>query len=137
MSLCTSTPASPEGTTLEVICKEDVAAELEDFVFLARLGVIDEALDLVDNILWRHIHIFPVMAEVAGYLLELNDRDRLRALVNKARKHGIAFPDERDERLWLLISQLAHEGGEHLVHWESQTPKALSDKSASEVSASP
>ncbi|KAK5957200.1 hypothetical protein OHC33_001571 [Knufia fluminis] len=49
--------------------KEDVAAELEDFILLARLGIVDAALEIVDHVLWPHLNVFAVTAEVAGFLI--------------------------------------------------------------------
>lgn len=50
--------------------KEDIAAELEDFVLLARLGITDKALEIVDHGLCRHLHVFAVTAETGGFMVQ-------------------------------------------------------------------
>ena len=61
--------------------EEDLVAELENFLLHVRLKVTVDALEIVDNVLWRHLHHFPVFAEVAGFLIELGDRSRISSML--------------------------------------------------------
>ena len=36
---------------MDIDLEEDISAELEDFILLARLGVVEEAQDLIQNVL--------------------------------------------------------------------------------------
>ncbi|KAH7169513.1 hypothetical protein DER46DRAFT_462481, partial [Fusarium sp. MPI-SDFR-AT-0072] len=49
---------------------EDIPAELEDFIFLSRLGILEEAKGLFEQNLRPYISFFPVLAEYADMLLE-------------------------------------------------------------------
>lgn len=49
---------------------EDIPAELEDFIFLSRLGLFQDARELFVQYLEPHIGFFPVLAEFADMLLE-------------------------------------------------------------------
>jgi hypothetical protein len=49
---------------------EDIPAELEDFIFLSRLGLIKEAHELFEQNLKPYLGFFPVLAEFADMLLE-------------------------------------------------------------------
>ena len=87
-----------DSSTFEMKLKEDVAAELEEFILLSRLAVHDEAMDIAEHILWRHLQIFPVMAEISGCLIEQRDFQRLRRLVRDLDCRHIRFTatDEAD-----------------------------------------
>ena len=78
---------------MEMELEEDVPAELEDFIFLARLGVKDEALRLAQNVLWRHIYQFPVFAEIAGFLIEHNLIRMLETLRHSSMRHIVTSQD--------------------------------------------
>ena len=63
--------------------EEDVAAELEDFALLVRIGIYDEAYRHLDTILWDHLDHYAVFAEVAQFLADRNDMtDRKKAFIN-------------------------------------------------------
>ncbi len=49
---------------------EDIPAELEDFIFLSRFGLFQEAHELFDQNLRPYVGFFPVLAEYADMLLE-------------------------------------------------------------------
>lgn len=89
-------PPGIDHLTFEMDFKEDIAAELEDFILLARLGIIDEALEVADHILWPHLHIFPVFAEVSGFLIQYELWDKLRDIQKELERRRITFdgPDE-------------------------------------------
>jgi len=83
---------SPEFD-IELDLEEDIPAELEEFVLLARLGVKDEALRLAQDVLWRHIHQFPVFAEIAGFLIEHNIIRMLQTLREPSKRHSVTSQD--------------------------------------------
>lgn len=72
--------------------EEDVAAELEDFALLVRLGIYDEAYQHLDTILWNHLDQYAVFAEVAQFLIGRSDIVRQAALIAK----GHELEDTRD-----------------------------------------
>jgi len=82
-------------TSLEL--EEDIAAELEDFVLVARLGIIADAQRLVSDVLWRHLQFFPVVAEVAEFLLGCGLWKSLDELVRELDRRNILFDDD-DEK---------------------------------------
>jgi hypothetical protein len=49
---------------------EDIPAELEDFIFLSRLGLFEDAHELFEQNLKPYLGFFPVLAEYADMLLE-------------------------------------------------------------------
>ena len=80
-----------DGLTFEMNLKEDLAAELEEFILLSRLGIYDEAIAIADHILCRHLSVFPVMAEVSSYLIERQEFQRLKALVDMLNAQHVTF----------------------------------------------
>ncbi|KAK5081510.1 hypothetical protein LTR05_007641 [Lithohypha guttulata] len=94
------------GFEMDLDLKEDVQAELEDFILLARLGVEDEALHLARTVLWHHIHHFPVFAEVAGFLLEHRLNDQVQELIFTIREKDIQFPLEGQQVFTRLVHGL-------------------------------
>ena len=82
---------------MDLDLEEDVAAELEEFVLLGRLGLKDEAWNLADTVLRRHLHFFPVFAEIAGLCCETNRQDRAANLICQLTAEDITFRDA-DER---------------------------------------
>ncbi|KAK5070214.1 hypothetical protein LTR64_002053 [Lithohypha guttulata] len=95
------------GFEMDLDLEEDVQAELEDFILLARLGVEDEALHLARTVLWHHVHHFPVFAEVAGFLLEHRLNDRLQELISEMNEKDIHFQLEEQQAFSLLIYELS------------------------------
>jgi hypothetical protein len=55
---------------VELKIVEDFPEELEDFIFLSRLGSFDEAHDLFNKNLTPYQCLFPVFIEYADMLLE-------------------------------------------------------------------
>ncbi|UZP43468.1 hypothetical protein NXS19_011280 [Fusarium pseudograminearum] len=60
---------------------EDIPAELEDFIFLSRLGIFEEAKGLFEQNMKPYISFFPVLAEYADMLLEEGLYDDLTQLL--------------------------------------------------------
>lgn len=86
------------GFKISLGLEEDVATELEDFALLVRLGVTEDAMYLVDNVLQEHLNHFAVVVEVTQYLLDLRDFERLRALMKTIRNKQICFDDNDESR---------------------------------------
>ena len=85
------------GFTLSLGLDEDVAAELEDFALLTRLSIIDEADDMIKNVLEGHLNHFAVFAEVVQFLLDRQNLSQLQVLVGKLSENQICF-NRSDER---------------------------------------
>lgn len=88
---------------VELDLEEDIAAELEDFIFLARLGVVDDASALVRNVLWPHAHQFPVFAEISSFLAE-HDLDSLKILLQEFAARNTSFTDDEEKEFINVIS---------------------------------
>lgn len=91
---------------MELDLEEDIPAELEEFILLARLGVEDEALRLAQDVLWRHTHHYPVFAEVAGFLAEHRLFGELRTLVNHLYDRKVEFRDREEQEFVQFLSSL-------------------------------
>lgn len=76
---------------IELPLEEDVVAELERFVYLGRLGIVEEALQILDEILWRHLQHFPVAAEAVAFLIEHKMWTELHRTVNEIHYRNIRF----------------------------------------------
>ncbi|KAL5337633.1 hypothetical protein BJX70DRAFT_399450 [Aspergillus crustosus] len=54
----------------ELDLEEDLESELHEFVRLCRMGYYSDAETFFDNVLEKHLRLFPVIAEYADMLLE-------------------------------------------------------------------
>lgn len=79
--------------------EEDIPAELEDFVIVARLGMTEDAQRLVSDVLWRHLHFFPVVAEIAEFFLGSGLWGSLRNLVRELDRRRIFFGDYNETEM--------------------------------------
>lgn len=95
------------GFETDLDLEEDIQAEPEDFLLLARLGFEDEALHLARTVLWRHIHHFPVFAEVAGFLLEHKLNNHVQELMTEMNERDIHFQLEEQQAFSRLIHELS------------------------------
>lgn len=112
-----------DNSTFEMKLKEDVAAELEEFILLSRLALHDEAMGIAGHILWRHLQIFPVMAEISGYLVEQQDLHRLRRLVQDLDRWHITFAATEDGGFVELLKTLSAASAPRLIHISDLSPK--------------
>lgn len=85
------------GLKFTMQVEEDIGAEIEDFIFCSRLGLEDEALQIAEQALWKHLKCFPVFAEVALFLVWNLDMKRLDDLAHKVRKDRIQFAEAEGE----------------------------------------
>jgi hypothetical protein len=81
--------------------EEDIEGELEDFVKLARLGLVERARKYFHQILLPHVKLFPVFAEYAELLVSENAFQELLEIL----------PISQDEchfsdREWSLVTLL-------------------------------
>lgn len=90
---------------IDLELEEDIVAELEEFILLARLGAVDEASALVRNVLWPHTYLFPVFAEVSGFLAE-HDIGSLKALLQKLTSQNFSFADDDEKEFFDVVSIL-------------------------------
>lgn len=74
---------------VELPLEEDIVAELEEFIFLGRLGVVDEALEILEMTLWPYLDHFPVAAEAAAFLVENGIWERLPKLLDALKWEAI------------------------------------------------
>ncbi|KAK5957201.1 hypothetical protein OHC33_001572 [Knufia fluminis] len=94
---------------MEVDLQEDVGAEFEDLILYSRLGLVDDATELVEEVLLRQIQHFPVFAEVTASLSERADMGRLEMVSDILASADAAFED-RDEALYCRIISLQRQG---------------------------
>lgn len=100
--------SSPENEVIfriELPLEEDLVAELERFIYLGRLSIVEEALQILDEILWPHLRHFPVVAESAAFLIEHNMWSKLQTLLDDLHRRDIIFsiPDEMEFVMTLRI----------------------------------
>lgn len=78
--------------------EEDVDACLAEFVFLVRLDIREDARQLAEHVLWRHIEFFPVFAELSAFFILIQDRQAASDLIVDLAVRRIAFeaPDQQD-----------------------------------------
>lgn len=74
--------------------EEDIVAELENFVLHARLRIDDEAVEIIDNVLSRHLHQLPVLVEVSGFLVEQGDVKMIADLLQQLITDHSAYADQ-------------------------------------------
>lgn len=91
-----SKPAA-EASSFEMDVQEDIAAELEAFILRSRLGLWEEANEILDKALWRHLNFFPVFAEVAVYLVERSDYQRYIQLRLKISEENLVFAKNEEK----------------------------------------
>jgi hypothetical protein len=88
--LTRTTQTSPdilvEGKKLNVV--QDVAADLEVFIQLAKVGHYDRAMPFFDKYLKHHSMLFPVAAEYADSLLEQGAFGQAEDFLSRALKSG-------------------------------------------------
>jgi hypothetical protein len=104
---------------------EDIPAELEDFIFLARLGCFEEAREMFQQILRPHEGFFPVVAEFADMLLEEGRYVELSQLLTNP-SYKTKFSED-EYQLLTLMKALSE------AHVEQESNKADGVKSKLEV----
>ena len=92
-----------EGRGFDVV--QDVAADLEVFIQLAKVGHYDRAIPFFDEYLEHHSMLFPVAAEYADCLLEQSAFGQAEDFLSKVLKSGTISGLERT--VLELLSALA------------------------------
>lgn len=64
---------SQEIIHLDAELEEDIGAEIEDLTLARRLGQHEDAVEVINTVLLRHVRHFPVFAEITGYLWRRDD----------------------------------------------------------------
>ena len=82
------------GEPIAMELEEDVAAELDDFLTMRRLGLVEDASRVANEVLWRHSHSFPVFAEMAAFYIEQAHLEAVRVLA-LTKGFGFRQPDEK------------------------------------------
>jgi hypothetical protein len=95
---------------------EDIPTALEDFIFLSRLGVLEEAHQLFEDKLKPYWKLFPVLVEFADMLLE---EHRYQELYNLLQDLSIETDFSGNERQLLTLMKALSE-----VYIELETNKA-------------
>lgn len=85
---------------MRLTVREDVGAELDEFLCLKLLGCDEDALKVVEELLWRHLRFFPVFAEIAGSAIEENDMSLLQRLLEFIQQAEVCL--ESSEELQFL-----------------------------------
>lgn len=89
--------------------KEDVETELEEFIALSRLGIFYEAREIAQNVLWQHLNIFPVMAEIAGFLVEHKHLAMLTRLLEDLDTRGIKYNKDEEQDFVASLRQITNQ----------------------------
>lgn len=116
---------SDAGTVLfamDMELEEDVDAYLEDFNLYCGLGSVREAQEIAEKVLWKHIDLFPVFAELAAFYINNHDRRAILELIAELVIRDVTFHDN-NEREFLKMTALYAK--EDLV---SSSTAALSSK---------
>lgn len=91
---------------MELPLRENIGAELDDFLTLGLLGIHDEARDLAQTVLWRHLRYFPIFAEVADYAIDKSDEVLQRQLLASIRDQAIEFEDIDERALMETVTEI-------------------------------
>ncbi|KAL4986714.1 ankyrin repeat-containing domain protein [Aspergillus falconensis] len=94
---------------MDLDTEEDVDACLAEFVRLARLDAREEARQIAEHFLWRHIDFFPVFAEMAAFFIVLGDMQAAADLVIDLSARKIMFA-ERDQQDYVQMVALFARG---------------------------
>lgn len=98
-------PQDNIAVEMEMDLEEDIATELEDLVLYSRLGMVADATELIEEVLLRHIHYFPVFAEITAFLAGHGDKHRLKRVCDLLASADGGFVDS-DENLYTRVITL-------------------------------
>lgn len=70
---------------------EDVGGAIEDLIMYSRLGFVNDALDVINEVLWKHLLFFPALAETSLFLLEQDNIPRLQSVLALLRKRVMDY----------------------------------------------
>lgn len=89
----------------EMELEEDVGAAVEDLIMYSRLGLVDDALAVIHEVLWRHLLFFPALAEVSLFLIEQDEMEQLETILTLIRRQKADCSDSLsfDERAFVEI----------------------------------
>lgn len=101
---------------LDAELEENIGAEIEDLVLLRGLGYNKDAWETIAEVLLRHVHHFPVFAEVSAYLYCRNDFKTL---------DDVCSSFERPNSTW-EPTEVAY--FDYVVDWANENPSRLDDE---------
>lgn len=97
----------PEPLMLELGLEEDIEAELEEFIVLSRLEIIPEAMAMATDVLWRHIRLFPVLAELVGFFIEHQRSTEIALLQDELIKQHVSFAQQDESNFFDFVLNLS------------------------------
>lgn len=117
----TGRPKTPPNQVIhmDLPLREDIGAELDDFLTLDLLGINDEARDLAQTVLWRHMRHFPVFAEVADYAIDKNDEILQAQLLATVRGQTIEFRQAEEQSFLNTMTELLDREARVSISWSS------------------
>lgn len=75
----------------------DISLLIKHFILQVRLGLKDEALTTIREVLWQHLLFFPVFAEIISFFVEeerLHDLQSVLELLHQQNYTAFFAPDE-------------------------------------------
>lgn len=114
-------PETPSKSiiSIELPLREDVGAEVADFLTLGLLGIDKEATDLAQTILWRHLHHFPVFAEVADYAVDKDNESLQTELLRITREQAIQFTHPNEQSFLKAVIEILDPKKQLSITWSS------------------
>lgn len=90
--------------------EEDIATELEDFALLVRLGVTHEAGLFLNDVLWKHLDHFAVVAEIIQFWVDGRKQSllgRLDFILSTLNHRRIEFDDPLENKFISTVRALS------------------------------
>jgi hypothetical protein len=107
---------------LELGIEEDIEGELEHFVRLARLGLVEQARETFEHSLLHHLKLFPVLAEYSEFLLAEGRYEELIKVLPT-----IDLRNDYSDGEWWLVELLHSLSGLHTARHVGDPSKAARD----------
>ncbi|KAK5096309.1 hypothetical protein LTS08_007565 [Lithohypha guttulata] len=115
MDECKLDEESADSFMLKIDMEEDVGAEVEDFVLYARLGLVDDAIAVIHEVLWRHLLFFPALAEIGLFLIEEDNTKELQLMLELLRRQNFTAVLEAEETRFVDVLNTLLPPGEPAV----------------------
>lgn len=96
---------SSRALRFDMKLEEDVGAAIEDLIMYSRLGFVNHALKVINEVLWRHILFFPALAELSLFLLEQDKMRRLRSILTLLTRQALDYREifSDDEKAFVRL----------------------------------
>lgn len=112
--------------------EEDIEAELIEFMLTSRLGLIQEAQRLVELVLWPHLDIFPVFAEVAYFIILHPQPQRVYRLL-KWITNAQPFDESRESNFVQYIKDICEYILDHSSHLTQHSQGSIVEPELQEI----